>query len=91
MLLTVEIEGEDQKTKDKGAMGADTELWLTKDVSGFDEQNKFYCKVRPENGFARVGQSMGDSLRAWDRIRESAESAQAMRKKMEGPGRSLPY
>ena len=34
VLLTVEMEGEDQKTKDKGAMGADTELWITKERLG---------------------------------------------------------
>ena len=64
VLLTVEMEGEDQKTKDKGAMGADTELWITKDVSGFDEQNQFYMKYAKAMASPELVKSMGGS--SWD-------------------------
>jgi hypothetical protein len=82
VLLTVELEGEDQKTKDKGAMGADTELWTTKDVSGFDEQNKFYMKYAKAVASPELVRSMGGSPGMGQDPRV-AESAQAMRKKME--------
>src|SRR5262245_24837568 len=82
VLMTVELEGEDQKTKDKGAMGADTELWLTKDVSGFDEQNTFYMKYAKAMASPELVKSMGASPGMGQDPR-MAESAQAMRKKME--------
>jgi len=83
VLLTIEIEGEDQKTKDKGAMGADTELWLTKDISGFDEQNSFYAKYAQKMASPELVKSMGMSP-AMRQDPRMADSAQAMRKKMEG-------
>ena len=82
VLLTVELEGEDQKTKDKGAMGADTELWLAKDVSGFDEQNRFYVKYAQKMASPTLLKSMGMSPSMGQDPRV-ADSAQAMRKKME--------
>jgi hypothetical protein len=82
VLLTVEMEGEDQKTKDKGAMGADTELWITKEVSGFDEQNQFYMKYAKAMASPELVKSMGGSPGMGQDPRV-AESAQAMRKKME--------
>ena len=83
VLLTIELEGEDQKTKDKAAMGADTELWLTKDVAGFDEQNKFYAKYAQKVASpeliktTRTSPGMGQDPR-------TAESMAAMQKKMQG-------
>jgi hypothetical protein len=82
VLLTVEVEGEDQKTKDKGAMGADTELWITKDISGFDEQNRFYMKYAKAMASPELLKSMAGSPGMGQDPRV-AESAQAMRKKME--------
>ena len=82
VLLTIELEGEDQKTKDKGAMGADTELWITKDVSGFDEQNRFYVKYGQKMASPTLLKSMGMSPSMGQDPRV-ADSAQAMRKKME--------
>jgi len=83
VLLTVELEGEDQKTKDKASMGADTELWLTKDISGFDEQNRFYAKYAQKMASPELMKNMGMSP-AMQQDPRMAESAQAMRKKMEG-------
>lgn len=44
VILTVVIESEDQKTKDKAALGSTMDLWLTKDISGLEERNHFYQK-----------------------------------------------
>jgi hypothetical protein len=82
VLLTVELEGEDQKTKDKGTMGADTELWLTRDVSGFDEQNRFHMKYAQKMASPELLKSMGTSP-AMRQDPRMADSAQAMQKKME--------
>ena len=83
VILTVEIEGEDQKTKDKGAMGADTELWLTKDISGFDEQNKFYAKYAQKMASPELVKAVKPSP-GMGQNPQTAESMAAMRKKMEG-------
>jgi hypothetical protein len=80
--LTVEVEGEDQKTKDKGAMGADTELWLTKDISGFEEQNRFYAKYAQKMASPELIKTMGTSPGTGQDPR-TAESMQAMQKKMQ--------
>src|SRR4030095_1740496 len=63
-------------------MGADTELWITKDVSGFDEQNQFYMKYARAMASPELVKSMGGSPGMGQDPRV-AESAQAMRKKME--------
>ena len=83
VLLTVEVEGEDQKTKDKGAMGADTELWLTRDISGFEEQNRFYAKYAQKMASPELIKTMGTSPSMGQDPR-TAESMQAMQKKMQG-------
>lgn len=86
VLLTVEIEGEDQKTKDKGAMGADTELWLTKDIAGFDEQNKFYMKYAQKMASPELIKNMGMSpaMRQDPRMAESMQAMQQKAKSLEG-------
>ena len=83
VLLTVEVEGEDQKTKDKGAMGADTELWLTRDISGFEEQNRFYAKYAQKMASPELIKTMGTSPNMGQDPR-TAESMQAMQKQMQG-------
>jgi hypothetical protein len=82
VLLTTELESEDQKTKDKAAMGADTELWLTKDISGFEEQRQFYAKYAQKMASQDILKSAGMSPSMTQDPRV-ADSAQAMRKKME--------
>jgi hypothetical protein len=44
VILTLQLEAEDQKTRDKGAWGSNMDLWLTKDISGLEERNQFYLK-----------------------------------------------
>jgi len=83
VLLTVELEGEDQKTKDKGAMGADTELWLTRDISGFEEQNRFYAKYAQKIASPELIKTMG-TFSGMGQDPRTAESMQAMQKKMQG-------
>jgi hypothetical protein len=63
-------------------MGADTELWITKDISGFDEQNRFYMKYAKAMASPELVKSMAGSPGMGQDPRV-AESAQAMRKKME--------
>lgn len=82
VLLTTELEGENQKTKDKSAMGADTELWLTRDISGFEEQRQFYAKYAQKMASPELLKSAGMSPSMTQDPRV-ADSAQAMRKKME--------
>jgi len=44
VILTLQLEAEDQRTRDKGAWGSNMDLWLTKDISGLEERNQFYLK-----------------------------------------------
>ena len=44
VILLLQFEAEDQKTKDKGAMGTNMDLWLTKDIGSLEERNQFYMK-----------------------------------------------
>jgi hypothetical protein len=44
VILSLQFETEDQKTKDKGAMGTNMDLWLTKDIGSLEERNQFYMK-----------------------------------------------
>jgi hypothetical protein len=54
VILTLMLESEDQKTKDKGALGSTMDLWLTKDVGGFEERNQFYLKYAQKLGSAEM-------------------------------------
>lgn len=82
VLMTVELEGEDQKTKDKGAMGADTEVWLTKEVAGFEEQNRFNLKYAQKMASPELVKNLGDAS-AMRQDPRFADSAQALHKKLE--------
>jgi hypothetical protein len=39
MIVSVQLEGQDQKSKDKGSFEIHSDLWLTKDIRGVEEQN----------------------------------------------------
>ncbi|MSO23425.1 MAG: hypothetical protein EXQ58_09265 [Acidobacteria bacterium] len=64
-------------------MGADTELWVTKDISGFDERNRFYAKYAKKMASPELLKTTGMSPGAGQDPR-AAESMQAMRKEMKG-------
>jgi hypothetical protein len=43
-LLSFALETQDQKTKDQGSMGMDSDVWMSKDVGSFAERDAYYAK-----------------------------------------------
>lgn len=85
VILSFQMEGQDQKSKDKGAFGADNDLWLTKDITGFEEQRNFYQKYAQEMGYPQMARSLGMAPPAQDpRMGRAAEELRKQAEKMEG-------
>jgi hypothetical protein len=84
MILSVQLEGEDQKTQDKGAMGADSDLWITKDISGFAEQREFYKKYAAKMGSVLMPKGMAASAGTDPRVGPAVAELSKQAEKMEG-------
>ena len=52
-VLTFILETQDQKTKNQGSMAMDSDLWVSKDIKGFEEQKQFYMKMAQKMGLKR--------------------------------------
>jgi hypothetical protein len=85
VILSIQMEGQDQKSKDKGSFGVDSDLWLTKDISDFGEQREFYQKYALKFGSPQMSRSMMGSPVAQDpRIGPAMEEFRKQAEKMEG-------
>jgi hypothetical protein len=85
MILSFQMEGQDQKSKDRGAFGADSDLWLTKEITGFEEQRNFYQKYAQKMGYPQMASSLGMAPPAHDpRMGQAAEELQKQAEKMDG-------
>jgi hypothetical protein len=85
VVLSFQMEGQDQKSKDKGALGAESDLWLTKDITGFEEQRNFYQKYAQKMGYAEMTKSSGMAPPAQDpRMGQAAEELRKQAEKMDG-------
>jgi hypothetical protein len=84
VILSMQIEGQDQKTQDKGAMGADSDLWITKDVSGFAEQKEFYKKYAAKMGSMLMPRGMAASAGTDPRVGPAVAELSKQAEKMEG-------
>jgi len=82
VILTLMLEGEDQKTKDKGALGTNMDLWLTKDLSGFDERNQFYQRYAEKMASPAMMRSLAMSP-AMAQDPRMAQAIQALKEKAE--------
>ena len=51
-VLTLTMEGQDQKSGQTGAMNVVTDMWLAPDVPGYDEVRKFYTRMAEKLAFA---------------------------------------
>jgi len=83
VIMSVQMEGQDQKTQEKGAFGADSDLWITKDVSGFAERQEFYKKYAVKFGAAMMPRGMmapsaGTDPRVGPAMAELSKQAQKM-------------
>jgi hypothetical protein len=74
MILTMQIEGTDQKTGNKGAMVVTSDMWLAKKISGYDEVRDFHRKMAQKMAWTpdSMGALMGrpDMARAMDNMRK---------------------
>jgi hypothetical protein len=84
MILSVQMEGQDQKTQDKGAFGADSDLWITKDIAGFAEQREFYKKYAAKMGSALMPKGMAASAGTDPRVGPAVAELSKQAEKMEG-------
>jgi hypothetical protein len=84
MILSVQMEGQDQKTQDKGALGADSDLWITKDIAGFAEQREFYKKYAAKLGSALMPKGMAASAGTDPRVGPAVAELSKQAEKMEG-------
>lgn len=85
VLMSVQMEGQDQKTQDKGTFGVDSDLWITKDVSGFAERQEFYKKYALKFGSSLTPKGMMVPSAGQDpRIGPAMEELRKQAEKMEG-------
>jgi hypothetical protein len=84
VIMSIQMEGQDQKTQDKGAFGADSDLWITKDVSGFAEQREFYKKYATKFGSALMPKGMTVSAGTDPRVGPAMAELSKQAEKMEG-------
>jgi hypothetical protein len=59
-LMSFELETQDQKTKDQGSMGMDSDVWMSKDVGSLDERTAFYAKYAQKMALPEMAQRMKD-------------------------------
>jgi hypothetical protein len=85
VILSIQMEGQDQKSKEKGAFGADSDLWLTQEITGFQEQRNFYQKYAEKMGYPQMARNLGMAPMAQDpRMGQVAEELRKQAEKMEG-------
>jgi hypothetical protein len=84
VILSVQLEGQDQKTQEKGSMGADSDLWITKDVSGFAEQREFYKRYAMKMGSQLMPRGMAASAGTDPRVGPALAELSKQAEKMEG-------
>jgi hypothetical protein len=51
-ILTLEVEGQDSKSGNKGAMRVVTDMWLAPNLPGYEEVRNFYTKMAQKLAFA---------------------------------------
>jgi hypothetical protein len=73
-ILTMQIEGTDQKTGNKGAMVVISDMWLTPSVPGYEEVRNFHMRMAKKMAWTpdSMGAFMGrpDMARAMDNMRK---------------------
>jgi carbon monoxide dehydrogenase subunit G len=61
-ILTLTIEGQDQKNGNKGAMNIVTDMWLAPNLPGYDEVKDFYTRMGQKLSFAPGMSGMGGMM-----------------------------
>lgn len=61
-ILTLQVEGQDKKSGDKGAMNIVTEMWLAPNVPGYEEVKSFYTRMAQKLAWAPGMGNMGAAL-----------------------------
>ncbi|MEW5975687.1 MAG: hypothetical protein AB1898_07765 [Acidobacteriota bacterium] len=61
VLMTIEMEAQNKKDQSTGTMMLNNELWVTKDISGFAEQARFYQKYAQKMGAEKFAHRMATS------------------------------
>lgn len=84
-ILSVQLETQDANTKDKGSLDLVSDVWVAKDVSGFEEQREFFHKYALKMGYAQMSKDLGISPAAQDpRMMRAMEELSKETAKMDG-------
>jgi hypothetical protein len=85
VIVSIQLEGQDQKTQDKGAFGTDSDLWVTPDASAFAERREFYKKYAVKLGSVMMPRGMAAPSAGQDpRVGSALAELQKQAEKMEG-------
>jgi hypothetical protein len=87
MIVNMSMEIQDQKTGKTGTMDMVSDMWLTRDVSGFEEQREFYMRMAEKMGTLALSRDMMSGMGAMMQDPNATQGMAEMKKelaKMEG-------
>jgi hypothetical protein len=87
MILNLSMEIQDQKSGQKGSMDMVSDLWVTKDVQGFEEQREFYRRFAEKMGAMTYAREMMGMMGGMMQDPNASQGMTEMKKelaKMEG-------
>lgn len=83
-VLTLEMEGQDQKSGSKGSMTMVTAMWLAPSIPGYDEVKDFYAKMAQKLAFSPTTGSMGAMMRSQSGMLKGMSELTKEASKLEG-------
>jgi hypothetical protein len=87
MIVNMSMEIQDQKTGKTGTMDMVSDMWLTRDVSGFEEQREFYLRMAEKMGTLAFSRDLLSGMGATMQDPNATQGMAEMKKelaKMEG-------
>ena len=78
VILSIEIEGTDKKSGEKGAMAMTSDMWLASNIAGYDEVRDFYKRMGQK--LAWTPGSFGMAAQRGDMMKGMGEMAKQMSK-----------
>jgi hypothetical protein len=84
MILTMQIEGTDQKSGNKGAMVVTSDMWLAKKIPGYDEVRDFYTRMAAKMAWGAPDMSGMNAAMGRPDMARAIENMRKEGAKMEG-------
>ena len=85
-LMSFQLEAQDEKTQNQGELGMDGDVWMTKDVSGWDEERAFNVKYAQKMASPELVEQMKTAMVGIQdpRMGQGVSAMQANIDKMDG-------